>query len=132
MLQNYVILALQQRQSLDYTVFEQDGTTPHTCTQVKDLMRRTFRNDWIINRNFPTALPARSPDLNFCDFWFWGYFKNTVYCRDITSLIGLRACIVRQIYSTQPDTLRFVAEYAVLNFQLLAENGGQPIENFLY
>jgi hypothetical protein len=23
--------------------------------------------------------PARSPDLNPCDFFFWGYLKNKVY-----------------------------------------------------
>lgn len=131
LLSSYVIPALQQRQCLDSTVFMQDGATPHIATQVKDLLQRTFGNDRIISRNFPTAWPARSPDLNPCDFWLWGYLKNTVYCGGVTNLADLKARIVHQIHSIQPDTLRSVVEHAVSRFQLVAEHGGQHIENLL-
>ncbi|GBM38221.1 hypothetical protein AVEN_8282-1 [Araneus ventricosus] len=78
-LRNQLIPALQQRGCVDITIFMQDGTPPHIATPVKQLLNLHFGNDRIISRHFPTAWPPRSPDLNPCDFWLWGYLKDVVY-----------------------------------------------------
>ncbi|GBL82021.1 hypothetical protein AVEN_50595-1 [Araneus ventricosus] len=85
----------------------------------------------IISHNFPTAWRPRSPDLNNCDFWLWGYLKDVVYWGPIANLAELKNRIPQHIHNITTETLRSVAEHAVLRFQLVAENGGQHIEHFL-
>ncbi|GBM21250.1 hypothetical protein AVEN_149842-1 [Araneus ventricosus] len=79
LLRNQLIPALQQRGCLDSTIFMQDGAPPHIATPVKKLLNLHFGKDRIISRPFATAWPLRSPDLNPCDFWLWGYLKDVVY-----------------------------------------------------
>ncbi|XP_047111527.1 uncharacterized protein LOC124788328 isoform X2 [Schistocerca piceifrons] len=50
---------------------------PHIAREGHLLLRNTFRNDRIISRSFPNALPARSPKIS-CDVWLWGYLKDRV------------------------------------------------------
>ncbi|GFX25433.1 uncharacterized protein TNCV_1424171 [Trichonephila clavipes] len=38
------------------------------------------------SRVFPTAWPPRSPDLNPCDFWLWGYIKKSCLSRTSDNL----------------------------------------------
>ncbi|KAJ4451915.1 hypothetical protein ANN_03393 [Periplaneta americana] len=90
LLVQHVIPALQERNCDHTIIFTQDGATPHVARQVKDLLRETFSNDHIISRQFPDAWPSRSPDLNPCDFWLWGYLKDQGH---IWSLPDLKASI---------------------------------------
>ncbi|GBM29713.1 hypothetical protein AVEN_156899-1 [Araneus ventricosus] len=79
LLRNQLIPALQQRVCVDSTIFMQDGAPPHIATPVKQLLNLYFGNVRIISCCFLTAWPVRSPDLNRCDFWLWGYLKDVVY-----------------------------------------------------
>ncbi|GBN59853.1 hypothetical protein AVEN_111687-1 [Araneus ventricosus] len=78
------------------------------------------------------AWPSRSPDLNPCDFWLWGYLKDVVFSTPIAHLAELKARIAQHILNMTPETLRSVVEHAVSRFQLVAENGGQHIEHVLH
>ena len=60
----------------------------------------------IISLHFLTAWPYRSPDLNPCDFWLWGYLKDIVFSTLIAHLAELKACIAQHIQSVTPQTLR--------------------------
>lgn len=31
--------------------------------------------------------PANSPDLNYCDYWLWGYLKDRVYANNTQTII---------------------------------------------
>ena len=64
-----VIPALQEHNCVEITVFMQDGAPPHIGRQVQRLLRETFTDERIISRSFSDPWPARSPDLNPCDFW---------------------------------------------------------------
>ncbi|GBN77041.1 hypothetical protein AVEN_208727-1, partial [Araneus ventricosus] len=76
--------------------------------------------------------PSRSPDLNPCDFWLWGYLKDVVFSTPIAHLAELKARIAQHILNVSPETLRSVVEHAVSRFQLVAENDGQHIEHVLH
>ncbi|GBN77327.1 hypothetical protein AVEN_215415-1 [Araneus ventricosus] len=76
---NQLIPALKHRGCVDSTIFMQDGAPLHIATPVKQLLNLHFGNDRITGRHFPTAWPPRSPYLNPCDFWLWGYLKDVVY-----------------------------------------------------
>ena len=78
-LMQHVIPALQERNCVETSVFMQDGAPLHIGHQVQCLLRETFTDEHIIFRSFPNPWPARSPDLNPCDFWLWGYLKDCVY-----------------------------------------------------
>ena len=64
-----VIPVLLERNSVETIVFMQDGAPPHIGRQVQRLLRETFTDESIITRSFPNPWPARSPNLNPCDFW---------------------------------------------------------------
>ncbi|GBO00911.1 hypothetical protein AVEN_86610-1 [Araneus ventricosus] len=123
LLRNQLIPALQQRGCVD-------GAPPHIATPVKQLLNLHFENDRIISRHFPTAWPPRSPDLNPCDFWLWGYLEDVVYGGPIANLAELKNRIKQDIHNITTETLRSVVEHAVLRFQLIGENGGQHTEHF--
>ena len=65
----------------------QDGTLPYIARCVKQLFRSHFVDERIINRQFPTAWPPISSDLNLCNFWLWRGLKSMVY-RDATTLLS--------------------------------------------
>jgi inhibitor of nuclear factor kappa-B kinase subunit alpha len=58
-----------------FAFFQQDSATPHTARDSIEELRQVFR-DRIISRGL---WPARSPDLNPCDFYLWGNLKQKVY-----------------------------------------------------
>ena len=57
--------------------------------------------------------PPRSPDLNPCDFYLWGYLKSVVYNPLPKTLDDLKANIVREIKKISKDVLTSV----FLNFE---------------
>ncbi|GFV32619.1 uncharacterized protein TNCV_441111 [Trichonephila clavipes] len=65
----------------------------------------TFTNDRVISRAFPTAWPPRSPDLNPCDFWLWGYLKKLVYRGRLITLADLKDSITLHVRSISVDQL---------------------------
>ncbi|GBM68616.1 hypothetical protein AVEN_106097-1 [Araneus ventricosus] len=79
LLRNHVIPSLQKRVCVDSAIIMQDGAPPHIGISVKRFLSMHFGNDRIISRHFPTNLSPRSPDLNPCDFWLWGYLKHVVF-----------------------------------------------------
>ena len=91
-LMQHVIPAFQEPNCVETTVFMQDGAPAHIGHQIR-LLRETFTNERIISRSFPNPWPARSPDLNPCDFWLWGYLKDHVYQGHVQSLVDLKMSI---------------------------------------
>jgi hypothetical protein len=55
-----------------------DGAPCHFAQVVQNWLNENFSGRWI-GRNGPVAWPARSPDLNPCDFFLSGYMKDLVY-----------------------------------------------------
>ncbi|GBL61795.1 hypothetical protein AVEN_273679-1 [Araneus ventricosus] len=69
LLQQQVIPALQELECLETIAFMQDGAPAHIVRPVQTLLRAHFADDREISRNYPTAWPPHSPDLNLRDFW---------------------------------------------------------------
>ncbi|GBM06498.1 hypothetical protein AVEN_58333-1 [Araneus ventricosus] len=111
--------------------FMQEGSPLQIATPVKQMLNLHFGNDRIISRHFPTAWPPRSPDVNPCDFWLWGYLKDVVYGGPIANLAELKSRNTQHIHNITTETIRSVVEHALLLFQFIGENGGQHIEHFL-
>lgn len=89
--------------------FMQDGASPHTSIQSTDLLREHF-GDRVIALRFPEryhegiSWPPKSPDLNPCDYFWWGTTKDLIYKdppRSINALIGKFEDVVMNIPQEQ-------------------------------
>lgn len=75
--------------------FMHDGAPPHFCVAVRQFLNERFNNKWIGRGALPNqAWPARSPDLNPLDFFFWGHLKSIVYSVPIQNEEHLRERII--------------------------------------
>lgn len=126
-LQNVVMPALYALE-LNYNVmFMHDGCPAHSTVPVTQYLNNVFRDNWI-GRFGPQKWPARSPDLNPLDFFYWGFMKNTVFNNQeepVTNLEELRNKILTVSATITVDMLRNVNNsfYNRLGF-CLAVNGG--------
>ncbi|GBP48001.1 hypothetical protein EVAR_83702_1 [Eumeta japonica] len=57
--------------------YQQDGCPAHFAVQVKDFLDQEYPGRWI-GRSGTISWPARSPDLNILDFFYWGVLKEKV------------------------------------------------------
>lgn len=60
---------------------------------MKQMLRGHISDVMNIRRRFPTFWLGRTPYLNPCDFWIWGYRKIIVYRNPIRPLSDLRKII---------------------------------------
>ena len=80
MLNDHLLPELRKVRKIRSTIFMQDGAPAHTSNGVKEFLTQHF-GDRIISRHFPNFWPPRSPDINLCDLWLWGYLSSKVYQR---------------------------------------------------
>lgn len=69
--------------------FQQDGCPAHFARPVREYLDEELPGRWI-GRAGPISWPARSPDLNPLDFFYWGAVKEKVYEKPIGSEHELR------------------------------------------
>ena len=50
--------------------------------------------------------PPRSPDLNPCDYFLWGYLKSVVYYPLPKTILELKANIEREMKKISKETLK--------------------------
>jgi hypothetical protein len=78
-----------------YGYFMQDGATAHIATYSIHVLNEVFENR-LISRGL---WPARSPDLNPCDFYLWGNLKDKVYSNNPhTHWLSLSNAFVKQFH----------------------------------
>jgi inhibitor of nuclear factor kappa-B kinase subunit alpha len=102
-LQNHMLPHLPRRHP--NIIFMQDGAAPHTALRVRDFLKATF-GERVISRHFPWNWPARSPNLNPCDYFLWGYLKARVFMHHPTSIETLKHAIELEIMNVHRDMLR--------------------------
>lgn len=69
--------------------FMYNGAPPHFSLVDRDFLKATNRDLWI-GRSKPHARPARSPDFNPLDYFWWGYLKLSVYATPVENFDDLR------------------------------------------
>jgi hypothetical protein len=109
-----------------------DGAPPHNRRVVRDYLDISFADRWI-GRNGPISWPARSPDLNPCDFYLWGHMKQLVYTNEIATVEELRRRIFNaadQIRQQQGLTLSCTNSW-LRRARLCIESNGNNFEYLL-
>ena len=114
----------------------QDGARPHRTAKVFDVLQEHFDSQ-VIALDYPTSTgikmdwPPYSPDLNPCDFFLWGYLKDTVYGKNPTSLQELEQFIENTCVSIPSSILEKVAESFILRLRHIIVAEGQYFENIV-
>jgi hypothetical protein len=67
----------------------------------------------VISRRGHIEWPARSPDLNACDFFLWGYLKSKVYEKKPRTTEDLKQNIKEEVAAIPPTMVQRVMQ----NFQ---------------
>lgn len=101
--------------------FQQDGATSHTANSVQNWLSNKFSKKFIDKHQWP----PRSPDLNPCDFFLWGYLKAKVYNPLPKTLDDLKENIKREINLISKETLKNI----FINFEkrcdlIISASGG--------
>lgn len=76
--------------------FQQDGCPAHYARAVTEFLNQEYQRRWI-GRNGTILWPARSPDLNPLDFFYWGAVKEKVYSKNIETIDELRHRIIEAV-----------------------------------
>jgi hypothetical protein len=65
-----------------------DDAPPPFILAAWEFLNSLFPEQWV-GRGRPTALPARSPDLNSFAFYLWGRLQSTVYFTEVCDVQDL-------------------------------------------
>lgn len=76
--------------------FQQDGCPAHYSRSVREHLNEEYPGRWI-GRSGTISWPARSPDLNPLDFFYWGAVKEKVYSKFIENEAELRERITEAV-----------------------------------
>ena len=89
--------------SLDQLVWMQDGAPCHVTDVNMRYLDRLFQDRVVSRRPIRGRdWPARSPDLNPCDAFLWGFLKSKVYCPRPATIDQLEANIRREVAALDP------------------------------
>lgn len=121
-------LAMRQRMW-----FMHDGAPAHFSIVARDQLNASFPNRWI-GRSGPVQWPARSPDLNPLDFFFWGHCKDLVYHEPINDVDELRGRIVDAFDNIResPNILRNVNRNMTRRTEACIAVNGENFEQLLH
>lgn len=104
--------------------FQQDGATAHTATMVQDWLKSKIGDKFMDKQKWP----PRSPDLNPCDYFLWGYLKSRVYSPLPKTLDELKANIEQEIKKIKPEILEKVFVNLRKRCNFVIENFGGHFE----
>ena len=111
--------------------FQQDGATSHTSRRSFGILQYMFPSH-VISLRGDIGWPPRSPDLNPCDFFLWGYVKSKVYEHRPSTLEHLKAAITEEINAIPHNML----ERVMINFRERLQNcidiGGRHLSDTIF
>jgi hypothetical protein len=75
--------------------------------------------------------PARSPDLNPCDFYLWGNLKDKVYSNNPHTLVELKQSIHERISSVRVSEPKLVSNNIFKRLEVFLRAEGRHFEHLL-
>ncbi len=93
MLDTFLWPIIQRKRQASKILFQQDGAPAHYSLKAKYRLNDRLPNKWIGRDNDKKNWPSRPPDLNSCDFFLLGNFKQRVYNPLPKTLDDLRSYI---------------------------------------
>jgi len=106
MLENWLMSQLNE-DSNDY-IFQQDGSLTH-YKDVRGYLNRNLPQRWIgrTGKEDDALMrwPPRSPDLTPCDFFFWGFVKDTVFVPPLPANLQIFTTVSPLLWLVDRDIL---------------------------
>lgn len=85
--------------------FLQDGAPAHNGGRVVLYLNEEFPQRWIGTNSPNIPYPARSPDLNPLDFFYWGHLKRLILEKQHENEIELREAIIAASAEITPQQI---------------------------
>lgn len=117
--------------------FMQDGATPHRTREVFEILFKKFGTR-VIGLGFEKfhdggiIWPPYSPDLNPCDFFLFGYLKDTIYKDNPQTLADLEKAIRKAINRIDADMIERVYKSFVRRLEYCANSRGGHFEHIFH
>jgi len=125
MSENFLRPRLEEFDGSEDFWFQQDGATAHTARRSLGILRELFPSR-LISLQGDIGWPARSLDLNPCDFFLCGYLKAEVYKHRPQTLKALKDAIREEVTAIPPEmTNRVMENFRERLRQCIANNGRQ-------
>ena len=102
----------------------------HTTNDVLDFLQEKFHGRVISNR-LKLSWPAKSPDLNPMDFYFWGAAEAEVFQKKPKTIPELKAIVETYASRIPRDTLLRVADNFVERAKKCNQEDGGHFEYLL-
>ena len=102
MLQTFFWPKLLRTKHHEKYYFQQDGAAAHTSNIVQAWGTSKFGRKFLNKQMWP----PRSPDLNPCDYFLWGYLKSVVYNPLPKTIEDLKVNLEREIKNIDEKILK--------------------------
>ena len=86
----------------------------------------------VISRRGTIEWPARSPDLNACDFCLWGSLKSKVYENKPRTTLDLKQNIRDEVAAISPTMLQRVMQNFQKRLQECVDNNGRDLTDTIF
>jgi len=86
----------------------------------------------VISRRANIEWPARSPDLNTCDFFLWGYLKSKVYEKKPRTTEYLKQNIRDEVAAISPTMLQRVMRNFQKRLRECVDNNGRHLTDTIF
>jgi len=111
--------------------FQQDGATAHPSSRSLSILREIFPGH-LISLCGDIGWPARSPDLNPCDFFLWGHIKAKVYVRRPGTIEQLKEAIRLEVAAIPPAMTRKAMDNFRERLQQSVINNGCHLSDVIF
>lgn len=112
-------------------IFQHDGCPAHFQVQVRQYLDQQYAGRWF-GRGGPVEWPPRSPDMNVCDYFLWGFVKDFVYRRDPQNREIVLGLIHQAFQAITPEMIRSATRNIIPRIIYCIENDGGHFEQFLH
>lgn len=109
---------------------QNDGCPAHYAIQVRQYLNEAFPGRWI-GRLGPILWPARSPDLNPLDFFYWGCLKDKIYDKPIRNREELVEKVRAAAQTISQLNLRCLKRSFLRRCRLCLRQNGRQFEHLL-
>jgi hypothetical protein len=111
--------------------FQQGGATAHTARTVMRVLSEIFPVR-VISRSEDIEWPARSSDLNVCDFFLWGYLKSSVYEKKPRTTVDLKQNIREEVEAISSTILQRVMQNFQKRLRECVDNKGRHLTDTVF
>jgi hypothetical protein len=110
---------------------QQDGVRAHTARTATRFLNEMFPAR-VISRRGNSEWPARSANLNACDFFLWGYLKSKVYEKKPRTTVDLKQNIKDEMGDVSPTLLQWVMQNFHRRWWECVDNKGRHLTDAIF